>query len=339
MRRYSRKADVWHQRISLHVGASGGARLRAAAAILGTYEGLSSVLVLPWNEKYEEEHLVVFGLLDRRCRHADHQYGDALVKVRWGLIGTGRIAASYGEAFGKTKNAQLVAVADVQVEAAREFAERFGCRAYGSYEAMIANDRIDAIVICTPPLWHESIAVDCMERGYHVLCEKPLAITLDSAYRMADVARRTGVVFTMASKFRYVPDVMRAHQLITEGAIGDVILFENSFTSRVSMSGRWNADPVISGGGVLIDNGTHSVDIMRYFLGPVDVVKAVAGRRVQDLDVEDTVHLFAISESGVMGNVDLSWSIDKQTESYLRLYGSKGTISVGWRSSAYKRVG
>jgi len=261
------------------------------------------------------------------------------VKIRWGLIGTGRIAVSYGEAFAKTKNSELIAVADVQADAARGFAERFGCRAYGSYEAMIANDRIEAVLICTPPLWHESIATDCMERGYHVLCEKPLAITIDSAHRMADVARRTGVVFTMASKFRYVPDVIRAHQLMTEGAIGDVVLFENCFTSRVPMAGRWNADPAISGGGVLIDNGTHSVDIMRYFLGPVDVVKAVAGRRVQDLDVEDTVHLFAISKSGVMGNVDLSWSIDKQAESYLRLYGSEGTISVGWRSSAFKRAG
>jgi predicted dehydrogenase len=261
------------------------------------------------------------------------------VKVRWGLVGTGRIALAYGEAFAKTKNAELVAVADVNMEAAQAFGERFSCRAYASHDAMLAHDRVDAVLICAPPLWHEPIAVECMERGYHVLCEKPLAITLDSAHRMVGVARRTGVLFTMASKFRYVPDMVRAHELMTAGLIGDVVLFENSFTSRVAMAGRWNADPAISGGGVLIDNGTHSVDIMRWFLGPVDVVKVVAGRNVQNLPVEDTVHLFAVSKSGVMGNVDLSWSIDKQSENYLRLFGAEGMISVGWRSSAYKRVG
>jgi predicted dehydrogenase len=261
------------------------------------------------------------------------------MKVRWGLVGTGRIALSYGEAFAKTKNAELAAVADVDIDAAKAFAARHGCRAYASHDEMLANDRIDAVLICAPPLWHEPIAVDCMERGYHVLCEKPLAITPDAAYRMAETARRTGVLFTMASKFRHVPDVVRAHELMKGGTIGDMILFENSFTSRVPMVGRWNADPTISGGGVLIDNGTHSVDIMRYFLGPVGVVKAVAGRSVQNLGVEDTVHLFAMSKSGVMGNIDLSWSIDKQAESYLRLFGSDGTIVVGWRSSAYKRIG
>jgi predicted dehydrogenase len=118
-----------------------------------------------------------------------------------------------------------------------------------------------------------------------------------------------------------------------------VILFENAFTSRVDMTNRWNSNAKISGGGVLIDNGAHSVDIVRYFLGPVADVQAVEGKRVQGLTVEDTVRLSLRSKAGVMGNIDLSWSINKELDSYINVYGSNGTVSIGWKESKYRQVG
>lgn len=259
-------------------------------------------------------------------------------KVRFALVGAGSIAQTYAQAFENHAEARLVAVADIRPEACHALAERFNCPAYQSYEAM-AHDRskFDAVIVSTPPNTHEEISVHFAQRKIHVLCEKPFSVTAASAKRMMDAAKRAGVNIAMASKFRYVDDVIRAKSIVMSGILGEIILFENAFTARVDMVSRWNADPQISGGGVLIDNGGHSVDLMRYFLGPLADVQVVVGKRVQGLPVEDTVHVFVHSAGGVLGSIDLSWSINKELDSYLNIYGSNGTIAVGWKESKYRQ--
>lgn len=259
--------------------------------------------------------------------------------IRFGLVGAGAIAQSYLQAFRTLEDAKLVAVADVRPDAAAALAEGAGCPAYDSHTALAERADCQAVIVCTPPLSHAPICLDLLGRGIAVLCEKPLALDADSARGMLAAAETHGALFTMASKFRYADDVVRARSILTSGILGDIILFENVFTSRVDMRGRWNADPRVSGGGVLIDNGTHSVDIVRYFLGPVAEVHAVEGKRVQNLPVEDTARIFVRSASGVMGSIDLSWSLQKEVDSFIDIYGSHGAVRVGWTESKYRQAG
>jgi predicted dehydrogenase len=156
---------------------------------------------------------------------------------------------------------------------------------------------------------------------------------------MIAAAEARSLHFTMASKFRYVADVQKAKELIANGTIGEVVLFENVFTGRVDMSTRWNSNPEIAGGGVLIDNGTHSVDVARFCLGELTEVQAMEGNRIQLLPVEDTAKMFIRSRKGVLGSIDLSWSVSKELPYFIAVYGSEGTILVGWRESKFRRAG
>jgi predicted dehydrogenase len=260
-------------------------------------------------------------------------------RVRFAIVGAGGIAQGYSQALEDSQCARLVAVADVRFEAARALAERSRCASYASYQALAEGETaFDAVLVCTPPNSHEEITTYFLHRKVAVLCEKPFTLYSAGARQMIQLARGSGVQLTMAAKFRFAEDVIRAKSIVASGILGDLILFENSFTSRIDMSTRWNSDPGISGGGVLIDNGPHSVDLMRYFLGPLADVQVVAGKPVQRMPVEDTALVFVRSQSGVLGRIDLSWSINKELDSYLKIYGSHGTLSVGWKESKYRQV-
>jgi predicted dehydrogenase len=102
------------------------------------------------------------------------------------------------------------------------------------------------------------------------------------------------------------------------------------------MSSRWNSDATIGGGGVLIDNGTHSVDIIRYFLGSISDILAVDAGSTQDLSVDENVKMLAKTAKGVIAGVDLTWGINKELPNFISIYGTNGTLHVGWRESKYK---
>jgi predicted dehydrogenase len=253
------------------------------------------------------------------------------------LVGCGRIAQTHLEALQRVADFRLQAVADLRPQVAQSVANQFGCAAVEDYRRLPDSHALAAVIVASPPSSHAEVARFFLERGIHVLCEKPLAITTAEAAALVATAEEHDSLLMMAAKFRYVDDVVRAKGVIDSGILGDVILFENVFCSKVDMRGRWNSDSAIAGGGVLIDNGTHSVDLAQFLLGEIVQVRAEEGKRVQDLGVEDTCRLFFRTAAGAMGSIDLSWSLHKERDAYLEVFGPGGVLSIGWRSSKYRQ--
>jgi len=253
------------------------------------------------------------------------------------LVGAGAIAQTWVEAIRRTPETRLAAVVDPNLDAARALAESQGCRALPQLEDALAL--ADAAIVCSPPATHEPLSRALLASGLDVLCEKPLALDLPSARRMTAAAREHGRLLVMSSKFRYGADVIRARSLLAAGVIGEPVLYQNVFTARVDMSRRWNAEAATSGGGVLIDNGCHAADLLRYLVGPVAEVLAVEAPRVAGLPVEETVHLLARAGSGTLAAIDLSWSVHEPVEQYVLVLGSRGVLSLGWSQSRYRIAG
>jgi len=258
------------------------------------------------------------------------------VVTRLGIIGCGRIAQAYAEAASDSTTVRIAAVADVNGAAAAEFAAPLGAAVYHDHLALIGSGAIDGVLIATPPSTHVDVALDAIAFGIPTLCEKPFALRPADASKMVHAAREAGVLLTMASKYRYVADVARATQLVKAGLIGDPIQADVCFAGHVDMSSRWNSDPTVSGGGVLIDNGAHAVDLIRSFLGPIETVLATADDRRSTPGVEDTAIVVVRLVSGTLATIRLSWSYDSMEPAFLTLYGDTGALRLGWGESSYR---
>lgn len=257
-------------------------------------------------------------------------------KVGFGIVGLGLVAQNYLQAFKVSTRGELLAVADICEERVASLTQGSSCAGFADYRRLAENSAIKAVIVCTPPATHEAIATFFLERGINVLCEKPLTATVEQAEQLQRIAQNSLATLSMASKFRHVSDVRKARELIARGTIGEPALYENAFIGDVDMSTRWNVDRVVSGGGVWIDNGTHSVDIMRYLLGPIAAVRLEEGTNSRGLAVEESVHACLRTESGVVGSIDLSWARSNNSESYIRISGSLGVLELGWKQSRWR---
>ena len=253
------------------------------------------------------------------------------------LVGCGRISQVHFQTIAKEPRVKLVAVADTNPRAAKSAGDAFGLPSFESMEELLKAASPDAVILCTPPNTHRALTESALSAGAHVLCEKPLTLCVDDATAMVQAAERAGRHLMMASKFRYVQDIIHAKGMIASGILGEIIFYENEFCSRVEMKNRWNASREIGGGGVLIDNGSHSVDIFRYLFGPVQTLQATTGKQWQEIPVEDTCHMHLRSADNTIGSIDLSWSIHKEDPYFIHIFGTAGMLQVGWKGSRYRQ--
>ncbi|HEX6971918.1 MAG TPA: Gfo/Idh/MocA family oxidoreductase, partial [Limnochordia bacterium] len=193
-----------------------------------------------------------------------------------GIIGAGGIAQAHAAAYRRCAAAALVAFADVNAAAARSAAERHECTAL-SVDELLARQDIDVISICTPPDSHADLACRALEAGKHVLVEKPLTATLSEADRLCELSERPGAPMVMvAHSHRFWPANQKAKALLDEGAIGTVLSVSDDILaeSRYDPANPpWRMRRAVAGGGVVMDNGVHAFDRLRYWLDrPVTAV-------------------------------------------------------------------
>ncbi len=193
--------------------------------------------------------------------------------LRWGILGVARINRALVPPLQASDRHELVAIASRDAARAAEAAKQWGIpRAYGSYEDLLADPDVDVVYIPLPNGLHATWTIRAAEAGKHVLCEKPLALTVDDIDRIQDAARRAGVVVAEAFMYRHHPQTLRVRELVATGSLGTIRLVRGAFTFSLTHEADPRLDPA-QGGGSLWDVGCYPVSFARFVLGeePVEV--------------------------------------------------------------------
>lgn len=242
-------------------------------------------------------------------------------------------AYSYANQFGSITGARLVAIADEDPERLAMLKGRYaGVPAFhGEYREMLDKEQVDAVVICAANADHAPITLDCIARGKHVLCEKPLAIVVEDACAMIRAAREKGVRLMTAFPVRFSKSVHEAKALIKSGALGRLV--GASTSNHGSMPGGWFVEPAKSGGGAVMDHTVHVVDLLRWMLeDEVEEVYAEYDRGLHDIPSDDCGQLVLRFGKGTVISLDTSWSRPKSYSVWgdvkMEIKGEKGNLSL-----------
>jgi predicted dehydrogenase len=229
-------------------------------------------------------------------------------KLRVGLIGLGLVSEAHLTAYRDVESVEVVAGADTQGERLRHMAARWGLKAYSSYEEMLAREQLDIACVLTPPCTHRAITEHVAARGVHVLCEKPMAVTLEDARAMIASCDAHGVRLCYGSSYRYLPACRRAKELIDEGLLGEVSLLMETHIGGEGGGGYRDLGPHHyplggpGGSGMgLVDHGVHLVDIFRWLTG--SEVRLAVGRGNCSGEPPRSEFLTMLFESGALGQL------------------------------------
>ena len=250
-------------------------------------------------------------------------------RIRWGVVGCGGIARrrTIPEGIVRACNGRLAAVWDLDGAATRDVASQFGARAAANLGDLLRED-VDAVYIASPPAAHAGQAAACARAGKHVLCEKPLGMSVAEAGAMIDGFRRADRRLGCAFMMRFHAQHQAALQRVREGRLGRPVLARAQLSCWYPpLPGAWRQDPTTGGGGSLIDMGGHCIDLLEMFFGPVRQVSCVTGRLVHAYASEDGAVATLSFENGAVGIVDTFFCIpDEASQNRLELYGSLGSI-------------
>jgi UDP-N-acetyl-2-amino-2-deoxyglucuronate dehydrogenase len=251
--------------------------------------------------------------------------------IGFGMVGCGVIAPFHAKGIAEAPNARLVAACDPIEQAARKFsAEHDNVPYYTKLEQMLSRDDVDAVCICTPSGMHSDQAVAAARAKVHVLCEKPLDITLPKIDRMISVCKEEGVKLGGIFQRRTYAASKQVKDAVQGGLLGQMVLgdiYQKFYRSpEYYLSGAWRGTWRMDGGGALMNQGVHGIDLLLWIMGDVKSVVAKADHLVRDIEVEDTAVALLTFENGAFGVVEGATSCNPGEETRFEFHGEKGTI-------------
>lgn len=257
-------------------------------------------------------------------------------KIKIGIIGCGAIAEKVHVAgYNNCPECEIVALADIHESRLKELGKKNNVTAlYTDYKEMLDNERLDAVSVCTPNDIHAEQTIECAKRGINILCEKPMATSINEADAMLKAAKDNNVILMVGFTHRFKNFNIKAKELLDSGVIGTPFMIRARFAhdgpyKSWSAKSDWFFDPIRAKGGALLDMGIHAIDMCRYFFGEITQVTGQIGTLVKEIKVEDSALLLLMFESGSQGYIEVGWSSKKGPLGF-EIYGTKGTIIVDY---------
>ena len=253
-------------------------------------------------------------------------------KVRgWAVVGTSWFASDYiAPAINKASGSRLVAVHSRDKARGTAFAAKHGIeRSYDSYSEMLSDPEVEVVHIVTPHHLHASQTIEAAEAGKHVLCEKPMALTIEDCECMIKTCRKNGVKLGIGFQNRHHPAHVEARRLISSGEAGNIAFVtaqNNHGWMEFHLSG-WRADPAMAGGGSLMGMGLHCVDLLRFLLAQeVEEVSALSDAKWIGKPVEETILINLKFENGPFGSVIAGFHVPRPNNDVV-IHGTKARIT------------
>ncbi len=253
-------------------------------------------------------------------------------KLRFGIIGCGVIGHIHAKAIATLPDAQLVAVVDTVLKPAQELMEEFHVTHYENLQEMLAREHLDIIDICTPSGQHGEHACQVMRSGVNVIVEKPLEITRAAIAEMLRVQQETGVKLAVISQHRFDPDTIKVHDLVEAQAFGRLVqglaLVPWWRSQAYYDSGAWRGTWELDGGGVLMNQSIHSIDLLQWLMGPVKSIFAYTDTLVHRMETEDVAVAVLRFANGALGTIAATTGAYPGTGTRIELHGDKGSAVI-----------
>lgn len=255
-------------------------------------------------------------------------------KIRWGLVGCGRISKNH---FGALKEfsdkVELIAVCDIVKERADQAAKEQNAKAYYSIEEMFANEKLDIVSLCTPSGTHPEHAILAAKQGVHVLTEKPMGTRLEHGKKMIDACDDAGVNLYVVKQNRMNPTIQKVREAVDQGRFGEIYFAQvNVFWTRPQDyydQAPWRGTRELDGG-ALMNQASHYVDLLTWLVGPVKEVNAYTATLARKIEMEDTAAVTLRWGNGGLGSINVTMlTYPKNLEGSLTILGEKGAIKIG----------